>query len=143
MSLAFLQSMTIREASQLILQASSMGKGGEIFVLDMGQPVKISFLAEQMIKLSGLQIENDIQIKFIGLRPGEKLNEELFYGNEKRNNTAHGKILFAEHSSVDWELLNNNLNKLIHACNEFDDDRCSDDCGNFRFGGRTIFLRHF
>lgn len=115
--------MTIPEAAQLILQASAMGNGGEIFVLDMGQPVKIAYLAEQMIKLSGLEVEKDIKIEFVGLRPGEKLNEELFYDNEKRDKTSHEKILFARHNSVDWDLLNENLNKLIEGCKEFDDDK--------------------
>ena len=115
--------MTIPEASQLILQASAIGKGGEIFVLDMGQPVKIAYLAEQMIKLSGLEVGSDVKIEFIGLRPGEKLHEELFYGNEKRDKTSHDKILFARHNSVDWDSLNDNLSRLSEACNEFDDDK--------------------
>ena len=66
-----------------------MGKGGEIFVLDMGQPVKIVYLAEQMVRLSGLILGEDINIEYVGLRPGEKLYEELFYANEEEENTGH------------------------------------------------------
>ena len=74
--------MTIPEASQLIMQSAAMGNGGEIFVLDMGKSIKISFLADQMIRLSGLETEVDINIIYSGLRPGEKLYEELFYESE-------------------------------------------------------------
>jgi len=102
-----------------------MGKGGEIFVLDMGQPVKIVYLAEQMVKLSGLILGDDIQIEYIGLRPGEKLYEELFYDNEKQENTGHEKILLATHSSVDWQFFTDSLNELGDACDGFDDERLS------------------
>ncbi|MCI0591421.1 MAG: polysaccharide biosynthesis protein, partial [Gammaproteobacteria bacterium] len=85
--------MTIREACQLILQAGAMGHGGEIFILDMGKPVKITYLAEQMIKLSGKVPGQDIPIEFTGLRAGEKLHEELFYADEKMEATKHEKIL--------------------------------------------------
>jgi FlaA1/EpsC-like NDP-sugar epimerase len=84
--------MTIPEACQLIMQAAAIGKGGEIFVLDMGEPVKIGYLAEQMIRLSGKQPGEDIAIEYIGLRPGEKLYEELFYDSEDLGRTSHPKI---------------------------------------------------
>jgi FlaA1/EpsC-like NDP-sugar epimerase len=84
--------MTISEASQLVLQASAIGKGGEIFVLDMGEPVKIVDLARNLIVLSGLQPDRDIQIEFSGLRPGEKLNEELNVRDESLLPTSHVKI---------------------------------------------------
>lgn len=84
--------MSIPEACQLVLQAGSMGKGGEIFVLDMGEPVKIVDLAREMIRLSGLVIDRDIKIVFTGLRPGEKLYEELFSDKEAYEFTHHGKI---------------------------------------------------
>ena len=92
--------MTIPEACQLIMQSSAMGKGGEIFVLDMGKPVKINFLAEQMIILSGLKPGKDIQIEYTGLRPGEKMYEELFYKEETRELTSHEKIFNARHAEL-------------------------------------------
>ncbi|MEY3183127.1 MAG: hypothetical protein RLZ35_1112 [Pseudomonadota bacterium] len=84
--------MTIPEAVQLILQALTIGRGGELFVLDMGEPVKIRFLAEQMIRLAGKKVGEDIEIQYIGLRPGEKLYEELFYEAEMLIPTKHEKI---------------------------------------------------
>jgi FlaA1/EpsC-like NDP-sugar epimerase len=84
--------MTIPEAAQLVLQAGTMGKGGEIFILDMGEPVKILDLATQMILRNGLKPEEDIQIKFTGIRPGEKLYEELSATNEQTRPTSHQKI---------------------------------------------------
>lgn len=87
--------MTIPEACQLIMQAATIGHGGEIFVLDMGEPVKIRYLAEQMIRLSGHEPGRDIQIQHIGLRPGEKLYEELFYASEDLTPTLHPKIRVA------------------------------------------------
>ncbi|MCW2973855.1 MAG: polysaccharide biosynthesis protein CapD [Thermoleophilia bacterium] len=84
--------MTIPEAAQLIVQAGAMGEGGEVFVLDMGKPVKILDLAHNMIELSGLKPGIDIEIEIVGLREGEKLHEELFSGDEQPNRTSHGKI---------------------------------------------------
>jgi FlaA1/EpsC-like NDP-sugar epimerase len=84
--------MTIPEAAQLVLQASAMGHGGEIFVLDMGQPLKIVDVARNLILLSGLRPEIDIKIEFTGARPGEKLAEELNLFNEETVPTHHGKI---------------------------------------------------
>lgn len=91
--------MTIPEACQLIMQASAIGEGGEVFVLDMGEPVKIRYLAEQMIRFSGREPGRDIQIQYIGLRPGEKLYEELFYASEDLIPTAHPKIRVARGSA--------------------------------------------
>jgi len=108
--------MTIPEACQLILQAGSMGNGGEIFVLEMGEPVKIVHLAEQMIRLSGLEAGKDIDINFIGLRPGEKLHEELFYGSETLAGTAHPKIMLAAARNTDWAMLQDMLVGLEQAC---------------------------
>jgi FlaA1/EpsC-like NDP-sugar epimerase len=88
--------MTIPEACQLIMQAAAIGRGGEIFVLDMGEPVRIRYLAEQMIRLSGHQPGQDIAIEYIGLRPGEKLFEELFYPSEGLMETGHPKIRVAQ-----------------------------------------------
>lgn len=112
--------MTIPEASQLILQAMALGEGGEVFVLDMGEPVKIRYMAEQMIRLAGKKVE-DIQIEYIGLRPGEKLFEELFHSREKLAETAHVKILKAHHRLLDRTAFEMQLQKLdasIIACDE-------------------------
>ncbi len=87
--------MTIPEACQLIMQAANIGRGGEVFVLDMGEPVPIRYLAEQMIRLSGQRPGQDIAIEYIGLRPGEKLFEELFYPSEGLGATSHPKIRVA------------------------------------------------
>lgn len=114
--------MTIPEASQLILQASAMGQGGEIFVLDMGKPIKISYLAEQMIRLSGKKPEQDIKIIYTGLRPGEKLHEELFYIDEKLATTNHPKILLAAHRHNDREILMNNIKQLTQDCNDYNQE---------------------
>ncbi len=84
--------MTIPEATQLILQAASIGEGGEIFILDMGEPVKIVDLARQMIRLSGLEPDEDVAIEFSGLRPGEKLHEELMTADEETAATHHDRI---------------------------------------------------
>ncbi|MFQ5661435.1 MAG: polysaccharide biosynthesis protein [Gammaproteobacteria bacterium] len=115
--------MTIREACQLILQAGIMGEGGEIFVLDMGSPVKIGYLAEQMIKLSGATPGNDIKIEYVGLRHGEKLSEELFHAVEQRENTSHDKILLARHPHINEEYLDQKLIELEHALSDFDEEK--------------------
>jgi FlaA1/EpsC-like NDP-sugar epimerase len=88
--------MTISEACQLVLEAGSMGNGGEIFIFNMGKLIKIVDLAKKMIKLSGLTLGKDIQIKFTGLRPGEKLYEELFNDNENTIPTHHSQIMIAK-----------------------------------------------
>ena len=87
--------MTIPEACQLIMQAAAIGQGGEIFVLDMGEAVRISYLAEQMIRLSGKLPGEEIAIEYVGLRRGEKLFEELFYESEDLAETVHPKIRVA------------------------------------------------
>ena len=93
--------MTIIEAASLILQAGAIGCGSEIFVLDMGEPVRIRDLAEKLIQLSGLQSQRDIEIVYIGLRPGEKLHEELFHTREELRKTVHPKLLLASCSATD------------------------------------------
>jgi FlaA1/EpsC-like NDP-sugar epimerase len=103
--------MSIPEAAQLVLQAATMGKGGEVFVLDMGTPVKIIDLARDMIKLSGLQ-EQDIRIEFTGLRPGEKLYEELLADDENTLPTSHEKLRIAQARSADAVWLSNLLEWL-------------------------------
>ncbi len=94
--------MTIPEATQLVLQAASMGEGGEIFVLDMGEPVKIVDLARDLISLSGLTPDEDIEIVFTGIRPGEKLFEELSTDTENASKTRHPKIFIGRIPSQDW-----------------------------------------
>ena len=109
--------MTIPEAVQLVLQAAALGKGGEVFVLDMGEPVRIVDLARDLITLSGLRPDVDIKIKFIGIRPGEKLFEELFIEGESYHRTRHEKI-FVVHSATQDEhdyLLERNIEWLIAA----------------------------
>ena len=110
--------MTIPEATHLIMQAMVNGCGGEIFVLDMGKPVKISYLAEQMIRLAGLQPGKDIEIKYTGLRSGEKLFEELFHSAEMLVKTEHKKLFKAQFREMDWERLLFALDKVVTACNE-------------------------
>lgn len=113
--------MTIPEACQLILQAGAMGQGGEIFVLDMGKPVKIRYLAEQMIRLSGKVPEQDIKIEYTGLRAGEKLHEELFHHEEEFAQTQHQKIFLALHRANHWERTQDLLQQLEHACKTYDE----------------------
>jgi len=114
--------MTIPEACQLILQASSLGRGGEIFALDMGEPVKIRDLAEQMIRLAGKKPGTEIPIVYTGLRAGEKLFEELFHALENYSETAHAKIFLAQHREVPWELLQAVINKAAEAVDRFDEE---------------------
>ena len=114
--------MTVPEASQLIMQAAAMGKGGEIFVLDMGQPMNIRYLAEQLIRLSGKAVGKEIDIVFTGLRPGEKLYEELFYEQEQLSKTANEKILLAHSAPVEWERLNRLVDAMDQACHVYDQD---------------------
>jgi FlaA1/EpsC-like NDP-sugar epimerase len=112
--------MTIPEAAQLVLQAGSMGKGGEIFLLDMGEPVRIVKLAEELIRLSGLKPYEDIDIVFTGLRPGEKLYEELLLSGEGILPTSHEKICVAKASSVNAEVLNGQLDSLFRYARAMD-----------------------
>lgn len=112
--------MTIPEAVQLVLQAGCMGKGGEIFLLDMGDPVKIVCLAEEMIRLSGHKPYEEIEIVFTGLRPGEKLYEELLISGEGVKATRHEKIRILEAASFSSEWLNNETDLLLEAIGKVD-----------------------
>ena len=115
--------MTIPEAAELVLQAGAMAKGGDVFVLDMGESVKIIDLARKMIKLSGNNIKNDtgkdgdIEIQITGLRPGEKLYEEVLIG-ENVQGTQHPRIMTAQEKMLSWESLSSLLERLHTACNE-------------------------
>ena len=113
--------MTIPEACQLIMQAETMGSGSEIYVLDMGEPVSITYLAEQMIRLSGNEPGKDIEIVYTGLRPGEKLFEELFHEKEHLTGTQHEKIFLARHRQIDWELLDKTIAEMETACVNYDE----------------------
>jgi FlaA1/EpsC-like NDP-sugar epimerase len=114
--------MTIPEACQLILQSAALGKGGEIFALDMGEPVKIRDLAEQMIRLAGKRPAIDVPIVYTGLRAGEKLFEELFHQQENYSATAHAKVFLAQSRLVAWELLQTQLQRAAEAVAVFDEE---------------------
>jgi len=117
--------MTIPEAAQLVLQAGAMGEGGDVFVLDMGAPVKIVDLARRMVHLSGLDVkgetnpDGDIEIQYVGLRPGEKLYEELLIGGDVEG-TEHPLIMRAQEVDLAWENLSEVLTALSTACDRFD-----------------------
>jgi len=114
--------MTIPEAALLVIQAGSMGKGGDVFVLDMGEPVLIADLAKRMIRLSGLTLKDeentdgDIEIQYTGLRPGEKLFEELLVGGDNVEDTEHSRILKANEKFLNWSQLKELLQQLDNAC---------------------------
>jgi FlaA1/EpsC-like NDP-sugar epimerase len=108
--------MTIPEACQLVLEAGFMGSGGEIFVFDMGEPVKIVDLARQMIKLSGYEPDKEIKIEFTGLRPGEKLYEELLTDQEKTLPTYNSKVKIAEVADFDHEATLAKTVSLLRSC---------------------------
>ncbi|MFZ7131646.1 MAG: polysaccharide biosynthesis protein [Eubacteriales bacterium] len=107
--------MTIPEASELVIQAGAMAKGGEIFVLDMGEPVKIVNLAEDLIRLCGYEPHKDIPIEYVGLRPGEKLYEELLLDEEGIESTKHTKILIGKPMDIDYKIVLRNLSVLQDA----------------------------
>ena len=116
--------MTIPEAAQLVIQAGAMGQGGDVFVLDMGEPVKIADLAKRMIHLMGLEVKDDvhpngdIEIKYSGLRPGEKLYEELLIGENVRE-TAHPRIMAADEVCLNWSEMESLLLQLDALCDSF------------------------
>jgi FlaA1/EpsC-like NDP-sugar epimerase len=119
--------MTIPEASSLVIEASIMGQGGEIFVFDMGKPEKILDMAKKMIQLAGYKPDVDIKIEFSGLRKGEKLHEELFKTEESPLPTHHPKILKAQHRKSD-ERFHENFDKLIQMA--------------LRNDGNSLAIRH-
>mgnify|MGYP004647647643 FL=1 len=115
--------MTIPEASRLVLEAATMGKGGEIFLFDMGEAVKIRSLAERMIKLSGLEPDKDIEIKYTGLRPGEKLMEELLTKKENTLPTYHEKIFIAKQEDVNPQEVEKSISELAELLSSDQEDR--------------------
>jgi len=110
--------MTIPEACQLILQAGAMGNGGEIFILDMGTAIKITDMARDLIRLSGFEPDVDIKIEYVGLRPGEKLYEELITEGENIVPTRHEKIMVLKGIECDLQLLNGTVDELAHFAGE-------------------------
>ncbi len=115
--------MTIPEACQLVLEACSMGKGGEIFIFDMGKPVKIIDLAKKMIRLAGFVPEQEIKIKIVGLRPGEKLYEELLNDSAKNLATHHEKITIAEEVCDEFDVISLGIEELIEASKSANNDK--------------------
>jgi FlaA1/EpsC-like NDP-sugar epimerase len=112
--------MTIPEAVQLVIQAGSMGSGGELYLLNMGKPVKILHLAEELIRLSGKEPYEDIDITFTGLRPGEKLYEELLLDGEGVKPTTHEKICVARSVQDEDETLQEQLDELFDSARKLD-----------------------
>jgi FlaA1/EpsC-like NDP-sugar epimerase len=115
--------MTIPEASQLVLQAATLGKGGEVFLLDMGEPVKIVHLARELITLSGFRPDEDIEIVFTGMRPGEKLFEELSIKGEDMIPTSHPKIAAWKNIPKDRETLYAGMARIKETIDTQDHDR--------------------
>ena len=115
--------MTIPEACQLVLQAGTMGKGGEIYVFDMGKPVRILNLAERMIRLSGLEPYKDIDIKISGLRPGEKLYEELLNDTSTTQPTHHPKIMISRVPSGDFPQIKAQIKNIIKTATRHKDKK--------------------
>jgi FlaA1/EpsC-like NDP-sugar epimerase len=114
--------MTIPEACQLVLEAGVMGKGGEIYIFDMGKPVKIIDLARKMIKLAGFIPEVDVKIKIVGLRPGEKLYEELLNDSSKTLPTHHDKIMIAQEITDEYINLHSDIEKLLDSAAKYNND---------------------
>jgi FlaA1/EpsC-like NDP-sugar epimerase len=112
--------MTIPEACQLVLEAGAMGNGNEIFIFDMGKPVKIVDLAKKMIRLAGLVVDKDIKIIFTGLRPGEKIYEELLNNKENTIPTYHPQIMIANVAKVSYEDVLPKIEALISSVKTFD-----------------------
>jgi FlaA1/EpsC-like NDP-sugar epimerase len=115
--------MSIPEATQLVMQAGAMGKGGEIYVLDMGEPVRIVDLATDMIRLMGLRLGEDIDIVYSGLRPGEKVHEELVTGEEAVEPTRHEKIMMVKSPPFDWMDLNRRIETLVKEMDQSPTDK--------------------
>ena len=117
--------MTLPEASQLVIQAGALGKGGEVFVLDMGEPLKVLDMAEELIRLSGFEVGEDIEIKIVGLRPGEKMFEEILTKEERSRvlgDSGHKKIFIAKVEEVEGEKLEEDIKELERLAKEMDSE---------------------
>lgn len=124
--------MSISEAAQLILQAGAMGNGGEIYILDMGRPVNIKDVAYELIRLSGLEPEIDIEIEYIGMRPGEKMFEELQTHDENINDTNHDKILVLKNGNgYNWDNLLDHVGKIVNSARSYDYKQVTWELKNF------------
>ena len=124
--------MSISEAAQLILQAGTMGDGGEIYVLDMGSSVNIKDIAFELIRLSGLEPEKDISIEYIGMRPGEKMFEELRTDEENIIDTGHDKILMMKNENgSNWDYLLENVSEVINSAQTYDINKVTDELKKF------------
>ena len=115
--------MSIPEASQLVMQAGAMGRGGEIFVLDMGEPIRITDLAMDMVRLMGLKIGEDIDIVYSGLRPGEKIHEELVTDEEEVEPTGNEKIMMVKTPPFDWISLQKEIDTLLKDMDQYDSQK--------------------
>ena len=115
--------MTIPEAAQLVLQAFAIGRNGEIYILDMGEPVRVLDLVKDLIRLSGLEPGTDIAIEYTGIRPGEKLIEELMTDQERVGTTGHDKVFVARPSLVDSDILEASVKELVEAAMRSDRER--------------------
>ena len=115
--------MSVNEASQLVLQAGGIGKAGEIFILDMGEQIKILDLAKELIALYGLNLDEDIKIKFIGLRPGEKLFEETLLNSEKDKATKAEKIFISQAGVFDSVFLRRKIKELAECVNSMNKEK--------------------
>jgi FlaA1/EpsC-like NDP-sugar epimerase len=111
--------MSIPEATQLVMQAGAMGRGGEIYVLDMGEPIRIMDLATDMIRLMGLRVGEDIDIVQSGLRPGEKIHEELVTEEEEMEPTKHEKIMVVKSPPFDWVNLQRRIEALVKEMDQY------------------------
>jgi FlaA1/EpsC-like NDP-sugar epimerase len=134
--------MTIPEAAQLIIQAGALGQRGEIFLLDMGEPVKVVDLAKDMIRLSGLTLGDDIDIEFTGLRPGEKLKEELLIAEEGAQTTRYEKIFVAPPLQYDFVGLDHWIQSLTAAAEAGDDQTIYEIFAKMEIGFRPVSRRH-
>jgi FlaA1/EpsC-like NDP-sugar epimerase len=131
--------MTIPEACQLVLEAGFIGNGGQIYVFDMGEPVKVLDVAKNLIRLSGLEPDKDIQIKYTGLRPGEKLYEELFSDGEQLLPTHHPKISIANVEENNFEVVLIKINKILGSVYKMKESKLLEEMKDLVPGYKSTF----